>query len=323
MCNNPMYFDRIYDPYTGKKYPIPCHHCEGCRIDRRTMWERRITSEYVKYRCAFVTLTYNDYFLPYNEGSTFPTLKFKDLQRYLDNLRHTIKKLPEEMFQNGLSTKKYKTVAVGEYGEKGNRPHWHILFLGLDWKQFKKQIVEAWREQGIVDVGPIRAGGIRYVLKYMDKQQFGNYRHAQYTDWGREIPKMSFSKGIGKDFFISQIDNINKYGMAKVGNRLIPIPSYWKNRLMNFCEENIFGQREIHNKYAKQLEVDAKALGYDSYDAYLRQARKLLEQAAEKRKLRQGIPPMWKSKEIDNKPLPIGHEFSTDYVREVWREKNG
>lgn len=321
MCNNPRYFENIFNPYTGKKYPIPCRHCQGCRIDRRTMWERRITAEYIKHRCAFVTLTYSDYFLPYNEGAIMPTLRHKDLKKYLDNLRHQIKNMKDELFTNG-NTKEYKTVAVGEYGEKGGRPHYHILFLGLDWKTFQTQIKKAWSEKGIVDVGPIKKGGIRYILKYMDKQQFGTYRHAQYTDQGREIPKMSFSKGIGKDWIISQGENIQKYGAAKAGQRLIPIPSYWKNKLMNYCEENIFSIMKRQNEYARKMNAQCQAMGFADYDQYLRTARKVKERALELQCLKNKTPKTEVSNEIATKQLPIGHEFTTDYTKEVWRGKH-
>lgn len=280
MCNNPRFYPDIVDPRTGKMIPCPCHKCSGCRIDRITLWDRRITSEYVKTRSSFVTLTYNDYFLPYNPGSVFPTVRRQDLSRFLDNLRHFVHSIPDEVFPS-MCTKNYKVVACSEYGENGTRrPHYHIIFLGLDWHNFRQVFIKKW-PKGIVDVGPLRAGGIRYVLKYISKQQFSEKAIQDNFCIGRDIPFMSFSPGIGKDFFISQIDNISKYGMAKVGNRFIPIPSYWKNKLFNYCDKNVYQLFESRNKYTEQLNSQCRSMGFDSYDSYLRQARKALEHSYE------------------------------------------
>lgn len=312
MCNNPKYFKNIYAYGTKKLYPVPCHGCEGCRIDRRTLWERRITSEYVKYRCAFVTLTYNDYYLPFNPGALLPSARINDVRRFLDRLRHEVRSLPDKGFPD-FCTKDFKVVFVSEYGSDKMRPHYHGLILGLDWLYFKKMIEKQWY-LGLTDVGPIRSGGIRYILKYMDSLPNGEYALNQFYDVGLEVPQFIFSRGIGKDFFISQVDNINKYGVAKVGNRFIPIPSYWKNKLFNYCDKNIYSMREHQNDYVRQMNEQVYALGYDSYDSFLRQARKALEISYEKRLLKKHEPTAFLSRFINNKVLPAGSELVLDYV---------
>lgn len=283
MCNNPRYYPSIVNPLTGLMYPVPCHRCSGCRIDRRTMWEARISSEEIKGRNAFVTLTYDDYHVRYNEGSVYPTLRQDDLCKFIDSLRHKVNSLES---LPPFNRRDWKYVSVGEYGGRNtHRPHFHILFLGLDFSDFGKLIDKTWKH-GLVDVGPIKRGGIRYVLKYMDKQQYGEYAHRLFTDKGIEIPKMSFSPGIGKDFFLSQIDNINKYGSAKIGSRLVPVPSYWKNKLFNFCDKYIYERAEHSSEYVKQMDEQCRAMGYDSYSDYLRGARRILELSYERRSLK-------------------------------------
>lgn len=309
MCNNVQYYDNIYDVRTGKLYPVPCHYCEGCRIDRRVMWENRIASEYVRYRCAFVTFTFDEYHLKWNKGSALPTLCANDFSKFLDSFRHKIRSLP--VFPE-FCTKDYKVVAVGEYGSDRYRPHYHALFLGLDWLYFRPYFEKYWRN-GIVDVGPIYSGGIRYILKYMEKQQFGEYAHIAFTDKGIEIPKMFFSPGIGKDFFISQVNNINKYGCAKVGQRLIPVPSYWKNKLFNYCDENIYKREQYNNAYAKKMNDFAVSMGFDSYDGYLRQARKALEHSYECYKLKRHEPVQFFSQNIPDYRQSPFHELVTQY----------
>lgn len=301
MCNNPRYFKNIYNPKNGKLYPVPCRHCSGCRIDRRKLWEMRITSEFVKYRCAFVTFTYDDYHLPYNAGSFFPTVRNDDFCRFIDRLRHYTNKINMPEF----CTNQWKFVACSEYGSKTKRPHFHAIFLGLDWLYFKSLFERFWHN-GLVDVGPVFAGGIRYVLKYMDKQQYGEYAHKQYTDYGLEIPRMFFSKGIGKDFLISQKDNINNLGFAKIGNRFVPVPSYWKNKLTVWNEDIIDKRQKISDSYVSFMNRQAVSLGYPSYEDLIQEQRKAIELANERKSLNQHLPIERFSDDI----LPLHNPFS-------------
>lgn len=315
MCNYPHYYPDIKNPWTGELYPVPCHHCLGCRIDRRVMWDRRITSEYVKYRCAFVTFTYDDYHINYNPGSVYPTIRNSDFQKYIDKLRHQVRyhydKLPD------FNVFDWKFVACSEYGDSHTqRPHFHALFLGLDWKEFQGLFKFTWKN-GLVDVGPIRAGGINYVLKYMDKQVSGNLVHELYTDFGREAPKMMFSPGIGKDWFLSQVDNINKYGCAKVGQRLIPIPSYWKNKLFNYCDTNIYRIEKLKQERLIDLNAEVRSLGYTSYDDFLREQRHNLERSYEVKLRREKIPFVPLSDMIPNNRLPPLAELFLNYKPSV------
>lgn len=311
MCNCPKYFKNIKQYGIEKKIPIPCHYCEGCRIDRRKLWEFRITSEFVKYRCAFVTLTYDDYHLPFNEGALLPTVRHKDLTSFLDRLKHRVKLLPDNGFPE-FCTKEYKHVFVSEYGSERKRPHYHGIFLGLDWLYFKSLIQDCWYG-GLVDVKPVKRGGIRYILKYMDTVQNGESALRDYFDKGLEVPKFSFSRGIGKDFFLSQVDNINKYGCAKIGNRFVPIPSYWKNKLYTFCDNNIQSNRDFREKYLKQLDLTYRSFGYDSYEDFLRGQRKALEMSYEKQLLNKHLPSAFFSRDISDKRLPPESSLLLDY----------
>lgn len=313
MCNNPRFYSNIKNPMTGELYPVPCHRCAGCRIDRRVMWEARISAEEIKGRNAFLTLTYDDYHVPYNAGCVRPTLRQADVSNFIDCLRHKTNKIKEFPY---LSRRDWKFVSVGEYGDNNTRrPHYHLLLLGLDFHDFSKLIEKTWKK-GLVDIGPIRRGGIRYVLKYMDKQQYGEYAHRLFTDNGIEIPKMSFSPGIGKDFFISQIENINKYGSAKIGQRLVPVPSYWKNKLFNFCDKNIYERMEHSNEYVRQMDSQCRSMGYDSYSDFLRANRRNLELSYEKKSLKQHILTDNLSDHLPTSRLPPEADLILNYKSE-------
>lgn len=273
MCNNVQFYDGKYDYFTGRLLPLPCNFCKGCRIDRRSLWEKRLTSEYVSQRCAFVCFTYDDYHLTWKKGASRPSVNKEQLHKFFDNFRHkikTISELPPHCYYS------YKVFAVAEYGEKNLRPHYHALFFGLDWLYFKKLFQDYW-QFGNVDVGPIMKGGLRYPLKYMDKEQFGLYKDILYTDVGVEPTFSMKSPGIGSEFFVAHADDISKYGCLKLGSRFVPCPSYWKNKLINFNYAQIKQAYDMKKEYRNAIQSYAQSVGFASYDDYLRQSRYALE----------------------------------------------
>lgn len=88
MCNNPQ---EIFK--NNQKQIIPCGHCLGCRVDKTVLWSHRCNSEYVNGRSAFVTFTYDDYHLEYNDSALLPTLRQVQFHKYIDNIRHKVQKL--------------------------------------------------------------------------------------------------------------------------------------------------------------------------------------------------------------------------------------
>lgn len=305
MCNNVQYYDNRFDYLTGNLCPLPCGFCAGCRIDKRVLWERRLTSEYVVQRCAFVCFTYDDYHLTWKRGALRPSVNKIEFHKFMDNLRHkvhTITDWPE------YCTPDYKVYAVAEYGEKNLRPHYHALFFGLDWLYFKKLFQDYW-QFGNVDVGPILKGGLRYPLKYIDKQQFPAYRDMLYTDVGIEPTFTYISPAIGAEYFVSQSENIAQYGCLKIGSRFVPVPSYWRNKLFSYCDQNVYKVREVKQKHVNEVTAFALSHGYESYDDFLRQSRYALECNLEKqaRKRHEAILPV--SSQLPRARLKAGQEL--------------
>ena len=96
---------------------VPCGKCLECRIQYARAWADRCVLEAKQYKYNyFVTLTYDDEFLP-NRNSLEP----KDLQLFIKRLRkHYAKKYPDL---------KIRFLASGEYGDKSWRPHYHIILF--------------------------------------------------------------------------------------------------------------------------------------------------------------------------------------------------
>lgn len=283
MCLYPLYDDSRINPISGKLVPIPCGRCKGCIVDRITLWTQRLTYEYITNRCSFVTFTYDDYHLPYNDGSVYPTARIKDLSNYFDSLHHLIRYYASKGSYNAeYCNSNFKYFAVSEYGEKSRvrRPHYHALIFGLDFLRCEKLIKHTWK-YGYCDVGAIQKGGIRYVLKYLHKQYDRESNLNTFFDYGCELPSMRCSPGLGKNYFLSQVDNINKYGCMKIGSRFVPVPSYWKNKLFNYCDKNVYNVFLHQKQQIKQINDFAVSHGFNSYDDYMKYSRIALEHAYE------------------------------------------
>lgn len=271
MCDNPV-LKRIKGSVKDYTVLIPCGGCMGCRIDNLTLWQARCNSEYIKYRSAFVTFTYDDNHLPFRNGAIFPTLQREQFAKYLDNIKHKVRKIPP--FEN--CTHDYKVFSCGEYGDIFNRCHYHVLFFGLDFHDYKKFFYNSWKN-GYIKSLPVLAGGVRYVCDYVSKQKTGDEAVIQFDNKNIERPFMSVSRGLGFDFFLAHRDEISYTGTIKIGSRVIPVPSYYVNLF------STYSLSELENRNLKMLTSYRDTLkkmrlsGFDDYDKYMNYCRRANE----------------------------------------------
>lgn len=141
--------------------PFPCGHCLPCKINKARTWQHRIMLESRSHsKNAFVTLTYEDKFLTINNKGD-PILQKKELQKFLKRLR---KMYPPNSI---------RYFAVGEYGDKTQRPHYHIMLFGLG-KEDEEEIQKAWSLKkepiGMIDIGNVEPESARYIAGYTIKK---------------------------------------------------------------------------------------------------------------------------------------------------------
>lgn len=194
----------------------------GCRIDRRNQWERRLRYEvyenYKKgYGSSFVTLTYDE---EHYKG----TLVKKDVQDFLKRLRYYLSR-SKDIRQN----KSFKVCYVGEYGSLGERGHYHAIFTGLSSGFLTDYVRKSWKN-GLTRVDPCTNGRIRYTLKYMDKQIFGQDTIKLTT--GEEVvaPYMVCSKGIGANYLRSKLGEVDELGLYTDNGHKVPFPKYYAKK---------------------------------------------------------------------------------------------
>ena len=101
----------LKEKYGDDLLMIPCGKCDSC-IEKRTRdWAVRCCLEAAEYENnCFLTLTYNTKCLPSHGVSK------KDLQKFIKALRN----------EYGEGIRYY---AVGEYGQKSYRAHYHAIIL--------------------------------------------------------------------------------------------------------------------------------------------------------------------------------------------------
>lgn len=145
---------------------VPCGRCIGCRLDRSLMWAVRCVHESQMHEDnCFLTLTYDDAHLPEN-GSLRP----RDFVLFMKRLRERIAPCQVKFFH------------CGEYGDKGGRPHDHVLIFG--WRPpdlvfhtmrngnpvyLSSLVAELWR-QGIIEVGDVTFQSAAYCARYVLKK---------------------------------------------------------------------------------------------------------------------------------------------------------
>ena len=160
-------------------FRVPCGKCLPCQKKRRSEWSLRLEHEYMFSDSAFfITLTYNDYNIPRTKEG-YHTLHKKHLQNYIkrlrnDHVKYVAKemKVPKSHVKN--ISKPIRYYAVGEYGSKTRRPHYHVLLFNYDIANLAP-LINQWKntETGYrhahVDVGTVTSASINYVTKYMFK----------------------------------------------------------------------------------------------------------------------------------------------------------
>lgn len=229
MCAKPV---RIYKNLDRKKYPdgleVPCGKCLACRIKKRSEWVLRLTHELDYYPdSSFVTLTYDDNHLPIGEMG-IPTLRKRDLQNCIKRVR---KQLPPDH--------KIKYYACGEYGDVTQRPHYHMIMMGLGLSAEHKHIITNawdkcdWDNDNIYlgSFGLAEPDSIRYVAQYIDKKFTGDLADEEYKDKGREPVFRLLSQGLGLRYAQAHEEQIKQRSGITLNGTQQSIPRYYIKKL--------------------------------------------------------------------------------------------
>lgn len=241
-----------------------CGRCYYCRIKKSKVWTHRIILEANQHEeNAFITLTYNDDNLP--KGGT---LVKRDLQLFFKRLRKRI------------APKKVRYFAVGEYGDRGRRPHYHVALFGYP-PCFEGRIdrgsicvcpsctgiAESWKSSdgvslGFISVGALEPASAAYVAKYATKCMEEGDRDVRYPSGC--VPPFScqsLKPGIGTQFcdnIVTELIRAGKTDISDLPNYLShgtirrPIGRYIRNKIRE--RVGITKQRAVEYAYEKMDE---------------------------------------------------------------------
>lgn len=193
ICTNPQAFQWTRAPEKfAKFFEVPCGSCSTCRYNMTKYWALRIALEAMMHKQnSFLTLTYNPENMPEGE-----TLVKKHLQDFMKRLRGRLE------YHHGVEIRFF---AAGEYGDKNDRPHYHVLIFGWDFpdktffktsvkgaRLYRSALLEELWPYGFSSIGALNYQSAKYAAGYCRKKITGK---AAADHYGEREPEFAiFSK---------------------------------------------------------------------------------------------------------------------------------
>jgi hypothetical protein len=221
--------------------PFPCGKCPACIRRRVSGWAFRLNKQSEQSNSAhFVTLTYNDDYLNNTEDIIYDTEgNIKEVKkRYItkNGLQTLVKADVQNFFKRlrKLTKQKISYYAVGEYGDIGERPHYHIILFNAN----PKIVENAWKLNDItlgnVHFGDVGDASVGYTLKYISKEK----KIPQFNGDDRQKEFALMSKGLGAGYLTENMikwhtkGNIeNKVYLPLKDGKKAAMPRYYKDKL--------------------------------------------------------------------------------------------
>lgn len=212
---------------------VPCGNCAFCMATRRSDWALRIHYEHRQHLDAkFITLTYANPHLKWKNGIS--QLDKGDLQKFFKRVR---------------KVSKCRYYAVGEYGSKTYRPHYHILLFG---RVSEKLIRDCW-DLGQVHIGGVSSRSVMYCLGYMV-----NGKHWTMTK-GRVRPFCTMSRrpGIGASYLTPAMiawHKSDRKNYAVLDGVKRHLPRYYKEKIFSKIDRVRIAVRDQKAAFKRDVE---------------------------------------------------------------------
>lgn len=263
---------------------VPCGKCLYCKSERRDSWTFRIKQELIKTDVAvFLTMTYNDYYLPMidqkkrilrrfeipvNELYMFaPTLVKKDVQNWLKRVRRV---------DTGSPLRYY---IVGEYGSKTGRPHYHAILWDFN-RKLERVLEQKWSKDGkalgTFDYGQVTDASIHYVTGYIMEPVIEIFdRQKQFSIMSKSIGIEYLNKNV-KFHLGSSVEQTKGY-VVNNGYKMT-MPRYYRDKILS-VPRKVFLNNQLAEIQHEKFEKEIKDLpgGRDDYFIYLQERRQAYE----------------------------------------------
>lgn len=242
-CPHPVL---LWKPDENRNFmEVPCGGCGACRHNRRSDWAFRLHQEEKNsLNSYFITLTYSDENLPCDDQTGVVTLRKKDLQNFIKRLRK---------HQNSYREYQFRYYAVGEYGTRTERPHYHLIGFNLHPSTITN-LHYLWRlSDNPPHIGDVEGASIFYVAKF--------HMNAGNDDDGDREPEfatMSRRPGIGINYAetTGKWHRENSYNHIKNNGYKQRLPRYYKKKIFSLDQlEEINQQTDAHTAKTRWREI--------------------------------------------------------------------
>lgn len=213
---------------------VPCGHCPFCMATRRSDWALRLHYESRMHLDAkFVTLTYANPHLVWKCGTS--QLHKPHLQKWFKLVRKA-----------GFKVRYY---AVGEYGSRTFRPHYHVLLFG----QVPERVIRSSWKYGEVHIGRVTQASVMYTLGYMVNGKSWKMRRGRV----RPFCTMSRRPGLGANYLSPAMIQWHKsdrknYAMLEGVKR--HLPRYYKDKIFSKIDKVRIAVRDQKAAFRREVE---------------------------------------------------------------------
>lgn len=257
-------FTELHRHGDSQPLDLPCGQCVGCKLERSRQWAVRCMHEKQMHEeSVYITLTLDDY----NLARLMPdaSLVYRPFQLFIKRLRRK------------YSGKKIRFYMCGEYGERLQRPHYHAILFGIDFKDksawqrndqgdqlYRSSSLEQLWPYGHVTLGDVTFKSAAYVARYIIKKINGQLAQSHYTvtdlETGEikqkkaEFTHMSLRPGIGATWLQKFLSDVYPHGKVVVNAKQAGAPKYYDRKYKEWNPDAFreLQEQRLQDAYAKR-----------------------------------------------------------------------
>lgn len=270
----------------GNRYYVPCGKCNFCLQNKRNEWAYRLSYHLKRAETAdFITLTYDGEHIPlmYDDRTRaeYMILEKEELKQFFKSLKQNQDRQLERIGRTRTEVRelkkkwKIKYYAVGEYGTRYQRPHYHAVIYNLHRITLRKLARKEIWPKGEIHRGDVNDMSIQYTAKYIIDGQ-----REEWSQDPRPKPFMICSKGLGKEYIAKRGKWHTTAGRLYVMNNghKVRMPRYYKDKIFTEEERKTLGaiaaEEQEAYEYSKLQEViqemGDEIRGHEMYQEQLR-----------------------------------------------------
>lgn len=265
MCTNPR---KIIQ--NGEEITVKCGKCFTCLKQRAADWTIKLINESKYYNeCSFITLTFDNEKLCDRNGRAVKFGARPDFVYNIENSKDYFTKFMKRL-RKRLEPKKIRYYKIGEYGDIGKRPHYHVIIFGENFSfdreqcevsktgkpQYFSQTLEDIWACGRTRIQDCNTNNIAYISQYTQKkikkieQLVKENGKIKEIDKYKPIQSFSNRSKMGVRWVRRHPETITKGYLTDNENKKYRVPNSYKENLKNDKKEYY---KEFYRKYENKM----------------------------------------------------------------------